>query len=293
MLKKSVLLLMSVLLVACQSQDDKIRIATKPMTEQFIIAEMLAILIEQETGTAVEITKGIGGGTANIHPAMLKGEFDLYPEYTGTAWLYVLKNEPIFDQAVLLENLKISYQDKYNFRWVGMYGFDNTFGLAVRSDYANANQIATFSQLAPVSPNLTFGAEYDFFERDDGYQALSDTYGYHFKNTKDLDIGLKYQALNNGQIDVVSISTTDGALTNPNLKVLTDDRAFYTHYHAGTVVRQEALQKYPKLESTLMKMDGLISEPEMAQLNDLVENQGQNERKVAQDFLRKKSLLTS
>lgn len=293
MLKKSVLLLMSVLLVACQSQDDKIRIATKPMTEQFIIAEMLAILIEQETGTAVEITKGIGGGTANIHPAMLKGEFDLYPEYTGTAWLYVLKNEPIFDQAVLLENLKISYQDKYNFRWVGMYGFDNTFGLAVRSDYANANQIATFSQLAPVSPNLTFGAEYDFFERDDGYQALSDTYGYHFKNTKDLDIGLKYQALNNGQIDVVSISTTDGALTNPNLKVLTDDKAFYTHYHAGTVVRQEALQKYLKLESALMKMDGLISEPEMAQLNDLVENQGQNERKVAQDFLRKKSLLAS
>lgn len=254
---------------------------------------MLAILIEQETGTTVEITKGIGGGTANIHPAMLKGEFDLYPEYTGTAWLYVLKNEPIFDQAVLLENLKKSYQDQYNFRWVGMYGFDNTFGLAVRSDYADANQIATFSQLAPVSPNLTFGAEYDFFERDDGYQALSDTYGYHFKNTKDLDIGLKYQALNNSQIDVVSISTTDGALANPNLKVLTDDKAFYTHYHAGTVVRQEALQKYPKLESALMKMDGLISEQEMAQLNDLVENQGHNERKVAQDFLRKKSLLAS
>ena len=112
---------MSVLLVACQSQDDKIRIATKPMTEQFIIAEMLAILIEQETGTTVEITKGIGGGTANIHPAMLKGEFDLYPEYTGTAWLYVLKNEPIFDQAVLLENLKKAIKINITFAgWVCM-----------------------------------------------------------------------------------------------------------------------------------------------------------------------------
>lgn len=293
MLKKTALLLMSVLLVACQSQDDKIRIATKPMTEQFIIAEMLAILIEQETGSKVEITKGIGGGTANIHPAMVKGEFDLYPEYTGTAWLYVLKNEPIADQTVLLEELKKSYQKEYDFRWVGMYGFNNTFGLAVRSDYANDHQIATFSQLAPYSPNLTFGAEYDFFERDDGYKALSDAYGYQFKSTKDLDISLKYQALNNGQIDVVSISTTDGALANPNLKVLTDDQGFYTHYHAGTVVRQEALQKHPKLESALMKIDGLISEQDMARMNDLVENQGQNEKKVAEDFLREKSLLAS
>lgn len=291
MLKNLIILFTSFMLLSCQS-NEKIRIATKPMTEQFIIAEMLAILIEQETNMDVEITKGIGGGTANIHPAILKGEFDLYPEYTGTAWLYVLKNQPYNNELSLLNELKNSYQKQYGLKWVGMYGFNNTFGLAIRSDFSTNQHITTFSELLPHSQNLVFGAEYDFFEREDGYKALSKSYGFDFKEIKDIDIGLKYQALNSGQIDVVSISTTDGALANPNIMVLADDKNFYTNYHAGTVVRQESLDKYPKLESALLKLEGAISEEEMAIMNDLVENQGKDEKVVAQDFLRAKNLIS-
>ncbi|WP_208120471.1 glycine betaine ABC transporter substrate-binding protein [Spirabiliibacterium pneumoniae] len=150
------------LLTACQEKD-KIRIATKPMTEQFILSEMLGILIRQEIGVDVEITKGIGGGTANIHPAILKGDFDLYPEYTGTAWLYVLKKQPITNPELLLNELKKEYKEKYNLEWVGIYGFNNTFGLAVRSDYASQYKIKSYSDLVKYSPGLIFGAEYDFF----------------------------------------------------------------------------------------------------------------------------------
>ena len=81
------------LLAGCGEKKDTIRIATKPMTEQFILAEMLSALIQDNTSYAVEITKGIGGGTSNIHPALMKGEFDLYPEYTGTAWMVILKKD--------------------------------------------------------------------------------------------------------------------------------------------------------------------------------------------------------
>lgn len=74
-------------------KDKTINIATKPMTEGYILGQMLTELIEQDTDLKVNMTTGVGGGTSNIHPAMLKGEFDLYPEYTGTSWEAVLKKK--------------------------------------------------------------------------------------------------------------------------------------------------------------------------------------------------------
>ena len=88
----------------CKPKGDTIRIATKPVTEQFILGEMLRLLIEENTDLSVKITKGIGGGTSNIHPAMLEGEFDLYPEYTGTGWLVVLKKDTLLLQINFMKN---------------------------------------------------------------------------------------------------------------------------------------------------------------------------------------------
>ena len=143
------------------NRQDTIHIATKPMTEQYVLGEMLDILIEQDTDLNVELTQGVGGGTSNIKPAMESGEFDIYPEYTGTAWNMVLKKR-----------------------------------------------------------QLVFGAEYDFFEREDGYDALCDAYGFTFKKTMDMDIGLKYQAINEGKIGVMVIFTTDGQLSVSDVTVL-------------------------------------------------------------------------
>lgn len=95
------------------------------MTEQAILGEMLAMLIEQDTDLTVELTQGVGGGTANIQPAMEKGEFDLYPEYTGTAWNQVLKESDIYHEE-LFPTLRQAYLNDYDMEWVGMYGFNNT-----------------------------------------------------------------------------------------------------------------------------------------------------------------------
>ena len=110
------LLAFFLLTTACKDRKNTIRIATKPMTEQFILGEMLKLLIEQDTGLAVEITKGIGGGTSNIHPAMLKGEFDIYPEYTGTGWLVVLKKDSLLPPDTLYETLKKEYEQKFHLK---------------------------------------------------------------------------------------------------------------------------------------------------------------------------------
>ena len=150
---------------------DTIRIATKPMTEQYVIGEMLDILIEQDTDLEVELTQGVGGGTSNIQPAMESGEFDIYPEYTGTAWNMVMKEEELYTED-LFDTMQQYYNDELGMEWTGMYGFNNTYGLVVRREIAEQYNLKTYSDLSAVSDQLVFGAEYDFFEREDGYDAL-------------------------------------------------------------------------------------------------------------------------
>lgn len=137
-----VILLFSI--VGCDKKEDNIKIATKPMTEQFILGEMLKIIIQENTDLNVEIAKGVGGGTSNIHPAILKGDFDLYPEYTGTAWSFVLKESKIPADDVLFNELQVKYNQQFNLSWVGLYGFNNTYGLAVRKDLTDKYNINTY-----------------------------------------------------------------------------------------------------------------------------------------------------
>lgn len=159
---------------------DTIHIATKPMTEQYVMGEILNILIEQDTDLNVELTQGVGGGTSNIQPAMESGEFDIYPEYTGTAWNMVLKKEDLYTED-LFETMQEEYKNSFDMQWIGMYGFNNTYGLVVRCEIAEKYNLQTYSDLKAVSNQLVFGAEYDFFEREDGYDALCKTMVLHSK----------------------------------------------------------------------------------------------------------------
>jgi len=287
-----VLLVMLVLLAAgCQNQEKKVVIASKPMAESYIIAEMMGQLIEANSDIKVEYKMGIGGGTSNIQPAMEASEIDIYPEYTGTGWLFVLKNELVTDPETLYEGVKSQYQEKYNFAWLDRYGFNDTYALAMDKSKADSMGINTFSDLAAQSNNLSLGAEYDFYEREDGYPGLVTAYGFNFKETKELDIGLKYKAIGEGQVDVINNFSTDGLLAEYDLKVLKDDKGFFPAYEAATVIRQETLDKYPELEGILNKLAGQISDEEMQQMNYYVEKENRDAGDVAAEFLKAKGLL--
>ncbi len=277
-------------LLGFTKQKDTINIATKPVTEQHILGEMLSLLIKNETDLDVKLTHGVGGGTSNIHPAMEKGEFDLYPEYTGTGWNLVLKQDGIYTEDEF-EKLKQEYIDKYKMDWVGMYGFNNTYGLAVRKEIAERYNIKTYSDLRNVSDELTFGAEYDFFEREDGYNALSRIYGFNFEKTLDMDIGLKYKALQSKEIDVMVIFTTDGQLATTDAVVLEDDKEFFPSYICGNVVRLEIIEKYPELLEVLKKFNNSITEDEMINMNYQVESEGRDPIEVAREFLMSKGMI--
>ena len=275
----------------CQTQEKKVVIASKPMAESYIITEMMGQLIEGNSDIKVEYKHGIGGGTANIQPAMEAGDIDMYPEYTGTGWLFVLKNDLITDPTALYEGVQKEYMEKYNFKWLDLYGFNNTYALAMDRAKADAMGIKTFSDLAAQSSNLLLGSEYDFYEREDGYPGLVNTYNFNFKETKELDIGLKYKAIGEGQVDVINNFSTDGLLVEYDLKVLEDDKNFFPAYQAATVIRQETLDKYPELEAILNKLAGQISEEEMQQMNYYVEKENREAGEVAAEFLKAKGLI--
>ena len=271
-------------------KDKTINIATKPMTEGYILGQMLTELIEQDTDLKVNMTTGVGGGTSNIHPAIVKGEFDLYPEYTGTSWEAVLKKEASYDESKF-DELQKEYKEKYNLEYVNLYGFNNTYGLAVNKDIAEKYNLKTYSDLAAVSNNLIFGAEYDFFEREDGYKELQKVYNVDFKKKIDMDIGLKYQAMKDKKIDVMVIFTTDGQLAISDVVVLEDDKKMYPSYRAGTVVRSEILSKYPELKPVLEKLNNILDDKTMADLNYQVESKGKKPEDVAREYLQEKGLL--
>ena len=271
-------------------KDKTINIATKPMTEGYILGQMLTELIEQDTDLKVNITNGVGGGTSNIHPAIVKGEFDLYPEYTGTSWEAVLKKEASYDESKF-DELQKEYKEKYNLEYINLYGFNNTYGLAVNKDIAEKYNLKTYSDLAKVSNNLIFGAEYDFFEREDGYKELQKVYNIDFKKKIDMDIGLKYQAMKDKKIDVMVIFTTDGQLAISDVIVLEDDKKMYPSYRAGTVVRSEILSEYPELKPVLEKLNNILDDKTMADLNYQVESKGKKPEDVAREYLQEKGLL--
>lgn len=278
-------------MTGCSKQaPEVIKIASKPMTEQYILTEILGQLIEHDLGIKTEITKGVGGGTTNIQPALLKGEFDLYPEYTGTGWLTVLKQEQENDPDVLYTNLQKGYEEM-GLHWSGLYGFQNSYVLAVRREAAEEYGISTFSDLAAASPNLIFGGNPDYMEREDGFNYLASSYGMEFKEVKDFDIALKYTAMADKQIDATNAFTTDAQLSVADVRLLEDDKHIFATYYGGTVVRQDTLEKFPELSAILEKLTGQISDEEMRGMNYAVEVEQKDEKDVAREFLAAKGLL--
>ena len=269
-----------------------IKIATKPITEQYILGEMLKILIENRTGYTCEVTKGIAGGTSNIMPAMVSGEFDLYPEYTSSGFVMVLGHEAgSMTDDQIWETLLQEYHDQYNMKWIAQYGFNNTYCLTVRGEVARKYDLKTCSDVTPVSGELIFGANPDYLEREDGYPAVEKAYNYNFKEIKSIDIGLKYAALGNGEIDITNGYTTDAQLGAQDVLALEDDLHLQVNYFCASVVREDCLESHPGLEETLKLMEGILTDSEMASLNARVEINGEDEAEVAREYLTEKGLL--
>lgn len=268
-----------------KSDNNTITIASKPTSEQFILGEILAQQIENNTNIHVIRKFGIGGGTTNIHPALLSGDIDAYVEYTGTAIMNVLKYNYSDLGNKSLEILYSEYEKRYNLEWLGLLGFNNTYAIAISEQEANNKRITTCSDLVPYSSNYIFGAEFDFFERPDAYNGLIKVYPFKFHKLSEMDINLRYKAMEEGKVQVIDAFTTDAQIEALNLKILKDDKNFFPSYKAGIVVRKDILRKYPKLKSILILLNNSINTNEMRKMNYEVEINKKSPRQVAKNFL--------
>lgn len=285
-----VLFMVSVLMVAaisgCTKEKDTVVVASKPFTEGYILGEMVALVVEEYTDLEVERRNDILGDATFIHEGMLNGDIDMYPEYTSTAWFYLIKQEEVIDDHdELYQKLQAAYND-IGLTWTDLYGLNNTYALTVRQDVVDEYGITNTSDLIAHADELIFGANFDYYEREDGYDALLEAYGFDgFKDEKELNINLRYQALAEGEVDVINGFTTDGLIEKYGLVALEDDLHFFKAYYAGTVIRTETLEAHPELEEALDVLVGLIPDEVMVGLNYKVDAEMMKPEDVAYEFL--------
>lgn len=265
-------------------------IGSKPFTEGVLLSELAAQLIEGNSKIKV-VRKFNLGGTIVAFNALRNGDLDLYPEYTGTGLVAILKLPVEQDADKTLSIVQKEFNDKYQVKWLKPLGFNNTYAMALPEELAKRHNLNKTSDLSPIAAQLTFGAEQDFFGRSDGYEGFTKTYGFKFKTIRQMEIGLKYKAIANKEVDIINAFSTDGLLITHKLKVLEDDKKYFPPYYGAFIIRQTSLQKHPELESLLNKLAGKISDREMQQMNYAVDQEKKDPTSVVKTFLQNKGLI--
>lgn len=282
---------LTVVLAGCGGGDDKtVTVASKDFTEQFILGEMYALLLE-DAGYTVERKLNLGG-TPVTHQALLDGEIDVYPEYTGTGLLTVLKLDVMSDPQAVFDTVKADYDEQFSLVWLDPAPMNNTQALAMTRERAAELGISTFSDMVANADQLILIGPPEYAEREDGVPGLKRVYGdFEFKDFLTVDPGLRYQALLNGEADVVVAFGTDGELAAYDLLSLVDDQGLYPPYQVAPVVRQSVLDANDDFADLLNSLAPLLTDDTMQRLNNEVSGNGREPVDVAREFLVEAGLI--
>jgi osmoprotectant transport system substrate-binding protein len=288
----SILILTAVLVSACGSSGSQtpIKVGSKDFTEQFIIGEMYALVLE-EAGFNVERKLNLGG-TPVAQAAMESGEIDLYPEYTGTGLLTVLKLPVESDREAVYKSVYDGYLAQYNFLWLDPSPMNNTQAIAMQRARAEELGIVTMSDMAAKADQLVMVGPPEFQEREDGLPGIKAVYGdFTLKEYKSVDAGLRYQALVEDQADITVAFGTDGEISAYDLVLLEDDKAMFPPYQVAPVVRKEIIDAFPEVETALNTLSALLTDGVMQELNYEVSGKQREPSEVAREFLVQAGLI--
>lgn len=264
-------------------------VASKGFTEQDILSELLAQQIEATTNLKVQRLRFTSALVT--HDALVAGKIDAYVEYTGTAFIAILKQKVIHDQKVVYEKLKQAYAEKFNLEVMEPLGFEDTFAMIISQEDAKRYNVQTLSEAAKYTPQWYAGFGYEFVEREDGFPGLAKAYGLNFaKSPRLMDLGLIYRALLQKQVNMINGNSTDGRISRLNLVVLKDDKHYFPPYDAVPIVRKQTLEKYPQVGKAITQLSGKISALSMRRLNYLVEGELRDIKEVVQQFRKAKGL---
>ncbi len=278
------ILIINLCFLSCISNDDEIKVGSKNFTESLIVSEIYAQSLER-ANLKVKRVFNIAGNL--IHNALINDEIDLYPEYTGTALLSILKKEIKTNPQEVYDIVSKEYKDKFNVKWLNLTTSNDSNGIAIRTDISKKYAIYTISDLQKNADKIRFASQGEFHIREDALPMLEKIYGkFNFKTFKVYSNELKYKVLDENIADATIVYTTEGNLEKKDkYTVLKDDKYAFPPYNMVAIVKIETLKKYPQVEKILDDIDKKLTSDMLIKLNAMVDIEHKSYEKVAEDFL--------
>jgi osmoprotectant transport system permease protein len=255
----------------------RVTVGSKAFTESVILGEMLRQLAE-EAGAEAEHRRQLGG-TRVLWNALLVGDIDAYPEYTGTLLQEILVGEGLDSDAALRQVLA-----HRGLQMTPPLGFNNSYAIGVKETLAQRLGLHTISDLKQY-PDLALGFGNEFMDRSDGWPGLRRHYDLPHRNVRGLDHDLAYRGIASGSLDVTDLYATDAEIVYYGLRALEDDLSYFPVYNAVVVYRSDLERRAPAVVAWFERLAGRIDAPTMRQMNARVKLHGQSESAVAGDFL--------
>lgn len=273
-----------------EAASGSITVGSKDFTEDQLLGHMYALLLQQ---AGFKVSEKTTLPTAIAQAALVKGEIDMYPEYTGTGLQVILKQTAANSAKAYYTAVAKGYEQQFHLTWLAPSPFNDTQGLATTQSVSKQYGIKTFSDMVKQASKLRFIANAEFIKRPDGLPGLKKVYGnFSFKSIKVVPTpGLRYQALKNGLGDVVVAFTTDGPIVADHLVLLNDDKHYAPFDQVAPVVRDNVLKAHPEITGILNKLAPKLTQSAIQQMNYLVDGQGKDLDATAKAFLQKQGLL--
>jgi osmoprotectant transport system permease protein len=298
--KKSLIAMVSVITAAfllitvssfMQPKKADIIIGGKMGAEPEILMNLYKLLIEDNSSLTVELKPNMGG-TTFVYNALTSGSIDIYPEFTGTVIVDLLKEQPVStDRREVYEQAKQGLLTQLNLILLEPMNFNNTYALAIPASLAQQYNLKTISDLKPIAGSIKAGFTPEFPEREDGYLGIQKLYGIQFSKVNIMQPELRYAAVQRGDIDLVDAYSTDAELKRNNLIALEDDKQLFPPYQGAPLLQKETLEKYPELKDILNKLSKKITDDEMRKMNYDVAVEKKKANSVAREYLVKNNLL--
>lgn len=268
-------------------------IGSKNFSEQYILAHMTSLLLNAH-GAKTDVNTDVAGSNP-VRTALETGEFLGYWEYTGTSWIaYNKQTEPIADAKEQFEAVK-ELDAKKGIAWLDPAPLNNTYAFALRESEAKRLGITKLSEVKDLPVDLqTFCLEAEFAVRDDGWPGVAAAYGIDVpeSNVAVLNGGLAYtEAAKGDTCTFGEVFATDGRISALNLVVLEDDKNFFPVYQGAFTVQAKVLEEFPAIAEVMAKLSPLLTSEQMQALNARAEVDGDEPRRIAEDFLKEKGLI--
>ncbi len=268
-----------------------VTVGSKAFTEQQILGNLLADVIEAKTDYQVDRKIGLGG-TSICWDALKAGSIDMYVEYSSGMFLNALKQEfePI-DKDEIIKRIT-PLLEKEGIVLGSRLGFVNDYELTVTKEFAQEKNLKTIADLKALADTVTVAPTFEYVNRADGMLGVNEIYGITFKNVTPMEAGLRYSALKSGEVEVINTFSTDGMKYKLDLVALEDPEHVHLSQEACIIFNQETLEKYPDLAEALSVLEQAISIEKMMEMNYMVDVEGKTPEEVSRQFLQEKGIIS-